>query len=142
MVGAGAIVTGSLVDLGDVHRLNIKSINVETAKIAASYAGDIDNSARVKTLLASVAAPATAQAVSGKKPAANSAAPVEKIPVSTQPPATAPAPTQTPAPPPELVYKVGDKGPAGGIVFYDMGFTMNGWRYLEAAPADIPGVWH
>ncbi|MDR2782418.1 MAG: fibronectin type III domain-containing protein [Treponema sp.] len=39
------------------------------------------------------------------------------------------------------VYKVGDTGPAGGIVFYDLGFTMNGWRYLEAAPADIPGVW-
>ncbi|AEF80816.1 legionella vir region protein [Leadbettera azotonutricia ZAS-9] len=22
-----------------------------------------------------------------------------------------------------------------------MGFYLNGWRYLEAAPADIPGVW-
>jgi hypothetical protein len=32
-------------------------------------------------------------------------------------------------------YKVGDTGPAGGIVFFDRGFTGDGWRYLEAAPA-------
>jgi hypothetical protein len=32
-------------------------------------------------------------------------------------------------------YKIGDTGPAGGIVFYDKGTTSDGWRYLEAAPA-------
>ncbi|MDR2731381.1 MAG: DUF1566 domain-containing protein [Treponema sp.] len=32
-------------------------------------------------------------------------------------------------------YKIGETGPAGGIVFYDHGFTVDGWRYLEAAPA-------
>ncbi|MDR2731145.1 MAG: DUF1566 domain-containing protein [Treponema sp.] len=32
-------------------------------------------------------------------------------------------------------YKVGDTGPAGGIVFYDKGNDSDGWRYLEAAPA-------
>jgi len=31
-------------------------------------------------------------------------------------------------------YKVGDKGPAGGYIFYDKGSYSNGWRYLEAAP--------
>ncbi|MDR1955758.1 MAG: DUF1566 domain-containing protein, partial [Treponema sp.] len=56
---------------------------------------------------------------------------------------TVPAtPVQSSAPPPApTTYKIGDTGPAGGIVFYDMGFSMNGWRYLEAASADIPGVW-
>ena len=33
-------------------------------------------------------------------------------------------------------YKIGDTGPAGGKIFYDKGSVTNGWRYLEAAPAD------
>lgn len=34
-------------------------------------------------------------------------------------------------------YKIGDEGPAGGIIFYDKGEYSDGWRYLEAAPADL-----
>ena len=34
-------------------------------------------------------------------------------------------------------YQVGDIGPAGGYIFYDRGYYENGWRYLEAAPADM-----
>lgn len=33
--------------------------------------------------------------------------------------------------------KVGDTGPAGGIIFYDKGSYSNGWRFLEAAPSDL-----
>ena len=36
----------------------------------------------------------------------------------------------------EKTYKIGDKGPAGGWVFYDKGDSSDGWRYLEAASVD------
>jgi hypothetical protein len=36
----------------------------------------------------------------------------------------------------EKQYAIGDLGPAGGIVFYDKGNDKDGWRYLEAAPAE------
>jgi len=31
-------------------------------------------------------------------------------------------------------YKICDRGPAGGWIFYDKGTYSDGWRYLEAAP--------
>ncbi|MDR3325296.1 MAG: DUF1566 domain-containing protein [Spirochaetaceae bacterium] len=34
-------------------------------------------------------------------------------------------------------YAVGDRGPAGGIIFYAKANYSGGWRYLEAAPADV-----
>ena len=34
-------------------------------------------------------------------------------------------------------YKIGDTGPAGGIVFYDKGNNSDGWQYLEAAPPEF-----
>jgi len=37
----------------------------------------------------------------------------------------------------QTVYKVGERGPAGGWIFYDKGKTSDGWRYLEAAPDDL-----
>lgn len=37
-------------------------------------------------------------------------------------------------------YIVGGAGPAGGIIFYDKGEYSDGWRYLEAAPADLRAV--
>jgi hypothetical protein len=35
------------------------------------------------------------------------------------------------------LYAVGDRGPAGGTIFYVKGNHAGGWRYMEAAPADI-----
>ena len=33
-------------------------------------------------------------------------------------------------------YKLGENGPAGGIVFYDKGEYTDGWRYFEISPID------
>jgi hypothetical protein len=42
----------------------------------------------------------------------------------------------------DAAYKVGDRGPAGGWIFHDKGNASDGWRYLEAAPADLgPVAW-
>ena len=39
-------------------------------------------------------------------------------------------------------YRIGDTGPAGGVIFLDKGVNESGWRYLEAAPHDIgPAQW-
>ena len=44
------------------------------------------------------------------------------------------------------VLKVGDLGPAGGLIFYNKGNASEGWRFLEAAPSsqtDLYGIqWH
>ena len=55
----------------------------------------------------------------------------------------------------EITYKVGDKGPSGGYIFYDcdadntedggagedgLKSSVCGWRYLEAAPSDATTV--
>lgn len=41
----------------------------------------------------------------------------------------------------EKEYKIGDKGPGGGWVFYDKGKNSEGWRYLEAAIEDKDAKW-
>ena len=33
-------------------------------------------------------------------------------------------------------YRIGETGPAGGIIFHDKGSASEGWRFLEAAPSD------
>ncbi|MBU4491548.1 MAG: DUF1566 domain-containing protein [Euryarchaeota archaeon] len=37
-------------------------------------------------------------------------------------------------------FTIGDKGPAGGLIFYDKGSYSDGWRYLEAAPASTEWI--
>jgi hypothetical protein len=126
IVGAGAIVTGSFTNLGDVYSLTLKAINIETATVAVSYPADITKSTRIETLLASGGGAGSART-----------APAQTARAGTTGGGTA-APTPAPAQAaPAKVYKVGDTGPAGGIVFFDMGFVINGWRYLEAAPRDF-----
>ena len=37
-------------------------------------------------------------------------------------------------------FFIGAPGPGGGFVFFDRGYFSDGWRFLEAAPADINGT--
>jgi hypothetical protein len=101
LLGAGAIVTGSLADLGDVYSLTLKAINIETATVAVSYLADLAKSARVETLLASGGG---AAGTSGATRARTVQTGGIKAPVQ---PATPPVPT----------YKIGDTGPAGVLCF-------------------------
>jgi hypothetical protein len=41
-----------------------------------------------------------------------------------------------------LTFSLGDVGPGGGYIFYDKeSYGSDGWRYLEAAPADFSFDW-
>jgi hypothetical protein len=50
-------------------------------------------------------------------------------------PVQAVTPAPDPAAPAPTTYKIGDKGPAGGIIFY-VNPQSEDWKYLEAAPAN------
>jgi hypothetical protein len=120
LLGAGAIVTGSFTDLGDVFSLSLKAINMDTATVAVSLMEDVGRSSRIDTLLASGGgAGGTATASSAGKTGTTQAAAKSAEPE---------------APLVKDTYSIGETGPAGGIIFYDKGNNDSGWRYLEVAP--------
>jgi TolB-like protein len=110
-LGAQAIVTGSLTNLGGTYRFRVKVINVETARIEAQFSYNLGNNQQVAFLL------------NGNQ---QNAPPADSVQGQADP--KSPQTTKT--------YKIGDTGPAGGIVFYDKFSSAGGWRYLEAAPAE------
>jgi uncharacterized lipoprotein YmbA len=120
LLGAGAIVTGTLADLGDVYSLTLKAINIETATVAVSYLADLAKTTRIETLLAT-------------RDGAGSGAIAT---ASTSRPSTA---TQAPASvtPPTPAYRIGDTGSGGGIIFYDKGNRSGGWQYMEVSRNDL-----
>jgi len=127
LLGAGAIVTGSLTDLGDVYSLALKAINIETATVAVSYLADLTKTARIETLLATRDNPTAVRTQPTTTSTSQQQAPA--LASNSAPVPVAPSAPLTP------VYRIGDIGPAGGIIFYDKGNDSGGWRYLEVAPA-------
>jgi hypothetical protein len=113
-------VSGSLTEIGGFYRLVVRVLNQESAALVAQYRSDIANDSRVQALLAGGKAAGGGRAASGGRSAGGTAA-------------------RTPAVP---AYKVGDTGPAGGIVFYDKGNNSGGWRYMEAAPVNASADEH
>ena len=124
MLGAQAIVTGSLTSIGNLRRVMFKTIITETAAVVVQHPADIINDQRVKDLLASGGG-SQGVAYGGQGNARASGNTAQAATGGTTPP--------TPAIP---TYRLGDTGPAGGLIFYDKGNSIGGWRYMEAAPAN------
>jgi TolB-like protein len=130
LLGAQSIVSGSMIYMGGAHRFRTKVINVNSAAIQTSSAITVADDPQIQFLLSqgkgSAPQTATAQGGSGTQ-----AIPAQaNTSNQAQPPAPAPAEPALPA------YKIGDTGPAGGLIFYDKGNNSGGWRYLEAAPVE------
>ncbi|MDR0301184.1 MAG: hypothetical protein LBI04_02600 [Treponema sp.] len=129
MLGAEAIISGSLTDMGGFYRIVIRVLNVQNASVEVQHRANIVSDNITTALLtggkAAVAArsPQRTPAISAPSTPAPAAILVQAEPV--------PAPADTPT-----TYKIGDKGPAGGLIFYDKGNNSGGWRYLEAAPVE------
>jgi len=132
MLGAQTIVSGVITTIGSVYRIQARAIVVQTAEVRGQYSQNVDGKGPVITSLTkkvvpagSAPAPAVAASTGGAKPqTAASAASVNPIAAVRE-------------------YKIGDTGPAGGLIFYDKKNNSSGWRYLEAAPveAEFQTVW-
>jgi TolB-like protein len=120
--GAQTIVSGAISEFGDRYRMRIRALNVQTAQVQGQYNRNISAG---KTITDLKKGGKSTNTVYGARTAAPNSPQG-----STTPTASAPAKTETP------VYKIGDTGPAGGLIFYDKKNNRNGWRYLEAAPAN------
>ncbi|GHU50071.1 hypothetical protein FACS1894200_09320 [Spirochaetia bacterium] len=142
MLGAQTVIIGSFVRMGNNYRLRVNGISTQSAQYESSVSMTVNGRDDAVFLLTGEIAPAPV--VQPTTTAQSAPAPLVQ-PTTTVQPAPAPKPVQTqsaaPAPTAGKTYKVGDQGPAGGIVFFDAGLYMDGWRYLEAAPADIPSTW-
>ena len=132
-LSADFAVTGSVVKVGDNYRLRTRILNVNSTQIQTSADFVIRDSQKITQLLGPAPAPAPTPAAA---PAPAPAAAPAPAPVAV--PAAAPAPASAAS-----AYKVGDTGPAGGIIFYDKGNNSSGWRYLEVAPveAEFRVIW-
>ncbi|MDR0442197.1 MAG: DUF1566 domain-containing protein [Treponema sp.] len=115
--GALFVVIGTFAEARQNYAFKTKMINVASGTVETSSDIAVSETAQIANLLgkpAPVETPAAAATASGTGGGGQ----------ATQAQAAA-------------NYKIGDTGPAGGLIFYDKGDGIGGWRYLEAAPADI-----
>jgi len=122
MLGAQTIVSGSVRKIASMYRLEVKAIEVQTASVQGQWNKNIPNGFTIAALTENTSSPSPAvqAAASSGRTAQTPAAPEQ---------AAVAAPTAQ-------AYKIGETGPAGGLIFYDKGNRTGGWRYLEAAPAN------
>jgi len=128
MLGAQTIVSGTVIKLGKLYRLQVKAIEVQTAAIQGQWSKNVPDGSTIAVLTENTVP--TSGAASAGKPASGTAQ-------------STPAQASNQAQPAVPAFKVGDTGPAGGLIFYDKGNNSSGWRYLEAAPreTEFQAVW-
>jgi hypothetical protein len=135
LLGAGAIVTGAFANLGDVYSLTLKAINIETATVAVSYPADIAKSARIETMLASGGGAASGGGSAGTQTAQKGNTGGSATAAATPAPVSASA-SALPVEAEQKVYKMGDTGLGGGMVFYAASKVQ---MPPVAPPAKAPG---
>jgi hypothetical protein len=117
MLGAQSIVSGAVSKIGTLYRLQVKAIEVQTAEVKGQWSKNFPSGSPTITAL-------TANHAGG----ANTTTGGQTINNNTSGQTAAPV---------RYSYKIGDTGPAGGLIFYDKGNNSGGWRYLEVAPEDL-----
>jgi len=149
-LGAQTIVSGAVSELADRFRMRIRALSVQTAEVQAQYNRNMNSGKTIaaltkggKTTPLSYGGGAAGLGASGSGSGGRSAEAVASVSPAQSAPSSPPAPPAPVAQPAAVVYKIGDTGPAGGLVFYDKGNNKDGWRYLEAAPVETQkqAVW-
>jgi hypothetical protein len=140
MLGAQTIVSGAVSKIGSLYRMQVKAIEVQSAGVQGQWSKNVPNGATI-TALTEKFAPAPAAIAVGASSARSGASGAAAVSASAAGGGAAQAPIPE-ADAPAKTYKIGDAGPAGGIIFYDKGNDSSGWRYLEAAPAstELKGI--
>jgi hypothetical protein len=131
MAGAQVIISGAVSRIGDLYRLRVRALSVQDARITGQFNRNIPGGSTVSALVRS-----QATGYGGSSNYGGSGGPAVSG-TSGGNAGSSSMVAQTPAAPvPTVVYKIGDTGPAGGIVFYDKFSNEGGWRYLECAPVE------
>jgi hypothetical protein len=108
MLGAQSIVSGTVSRIGSLYRVQVKAIEVQSAGVQGQWSRNVPNGASIAALTENYS-PATAGGGTVARPA-----PARNP--SPAPAATAAAPAAPAVS--EADYKIGQRGPAGGFVFY------------------------
>jgi len=127
-LGAQTIVTGAISELADRHRMRIRALDVKTTQVQGQYNRNVNTSKTLTALMKGGKSSSASYGTSSRAEVADNRAGAGRGSTSQN---TAPEKQATPA------YKLGDTGPAGGLIFYDKGNNIGGWRYMEAAAKDL-----